>query len=492
MKAALGPILADLRKRFPDAPIAVDAALLAAFWGDREGLDAARRALADPKQSDDRRLRGLEALTAARDPSLLDAVARTLPDPAAAPLGLRGRMLAALGRLDDPKVASTVLAAYPRLEPELKPRAVELLSDRPSWARALLAAIADKTVPASALNTNQIRKLQNLKDVAIRNQAKALLGTVREGRNPQRELIVGQMRNFLRKTPGDPVAGQAIFKKLCAQCHKIYGEGQEVGPDITSNGRNDFEQLLSNVFDPSLVIGTGYQATTVAAKDGRVLTGLLAEDSPQRVVLKLQGGKTETIPRSDVEEKKISDVSLMPEDVEKQLTAREIADLFAFLALDRPPDDPKARLLPGAPNPSALLNVFAPGWTTPGAGEDGLQVLPDYRGRKHVLRTHPLSEGEPCVLRRRVEVPAGQSTTLKLSLSFDPRGDWQLVVKADGKTLLDRLVGPETTKDGWLDTDVDLSPFSGRTIPLELENRANNWAWEYGYWGRIEVISSPK
>ena len=105
------------------------------------------------------------------------------------------------------------------------------------------------------------------------------------------------MRNVLRNNPGDPHAGAAVFKNLCAQCHKIYGEGQEVGPDITLNGRASFEQLLSNVLDPSLVIGEAYQATTVATTDGRVLTGLRVEDTPQRVVLKIQGGKVETIPR---------------------------------------------------------------------------------------------------------------------------------------------------------------------------------------------------
>ena len=68
-----------------------------------------------------------------------------------------------------------------------------------------------------------------------------------------------------------------MFKKVCAQCHKIYGEGQDVGPDITSNGRASFDQLLSNVFDPSLVIGAGYQARIVTTTGGRVLTGLLAE-----------------------------------------------------------------------------------------------------------------------------------------------------------------------------------------------------------------------
>ena len=126
-----------------------------------------------------------------------------------------------------------------------------------------------------------------------------------------------------------------------------HGEGQEVGPDITSNGRGNFEQLLSNVFDPSLVIGAAYQAQTVVTTDGRVLTGLLVEDSPARVVLKTQGGKLETVPRDEVDEMRQSQLSLMPEGVENQLKPQELADLFAFLVLDRPPEDPEAKVIPG-------------------------------------------------------------------------------------------------------------------------------------------------
>ena len=153
------------------------------------------------------------------------------------------------------------------------------------------------------------------------------------------------MRTFLRKTSGDAQSGQAVFQKLCGQCHKIHGQGQDVGPDITVNGRSSFEQLISNVFDPSLVIGTAYQPRTVLSSDGRILTGLLAEDSPQRVVLKMQGGKLETIARDDIEQIETSRLSLMPEGVEKQLKPQELADLFAFLALDKPPSDPAARRL---------------------------------------------------------------------------------------------------------------------------------------------------
>src|SRR5437868_11515554 len=121
------------------------------------------------------------------------------------------------------------------------------------------------------------------------------------------------MRAFIRKPPGDPLADVQVFKNVCGQCHKIHGEGQDVGPNITANGRSDFDQLVSNVFDPSLVITAAYQATTVVTSKGQTIAGLLVEDNPQRVVLKQQGGKLETIPRGEVEEVQVSKVSLMPE-----------------------------------------------------------------------------------------------------------------------------------------------------------------------------------
>ena len=137
-----------------------------------------------------------------------------------------------------------------------------------------------------------------------------------------------------------------MFRKVCGQCHKIHGEGQEVGPDITANGRASVAQLLSNVFDPSLVIGASYQARTVITNDGRVLTGLVVEDNAQRVVLKVQGGKQETIARDDIDELKVSELSLMPEGLETQLQGAELIDLLAFLLLDKPPTDPAARRIP--------------------------------------------------------------------------------------------------------------------------------------------------
>ena len=290
--------------------------------------------------------RALDALIAGNDSDLLKTVAAALADGS---VRFRGDVLASLSRLDDPRVAALVLERYPHMEKDLQPRAVELLTQRPAWAKALLQAVAAKTVAPEALNVNQVRKLLASKDTELIKQVKAQWGTVRTERDPQRERLVAEMRQFVRAHRGDARAGMVVFKNVCGQCHKIYGAGQDVGPDITANGRSDFEQLLSNVFDPSLVIGAAYQATTVTTVKGQAFTGLVVEDNPQRIVLKQQGGKLETIPRAEVDEVATSKVSLMPEGLEKQLKPQEIADLFAFLSLDKPPTDPSARKIKGAP-----------------------------------------------------------------------------------------------------------------------------------------------
>jgi putative membrane-bound dehydrogenase-like protein len=321
-----------------------EAAILSVSWNDSRGKERVRRIFAGSGEPASR-LRALAALVAAGDTTVLDVVASEICKPSTSH-DLAGQMLAMLGRLDDARVASMLLKTYPTIAAELQPKAIELLTQRAIWAKPLVEAIGANKIPATALNVNQVQRLLALKDPELTAAVNKHWGTIRTTRDPAREKFVTEMRSLVRSTKGDPHLGIEVFNRVCGQCHKIHGQGQDVGPDITANGRSSFEQLLSNVFDPSLVIGASYQARTVLATDGRILTGLLVEDSPQRIVLKVQGGKLETLPRTDIDALKISELSLMPEGLEKQLKPQEIADLFAFLTLDKHPDDPTARPIP--------------------------------------------------------------------------------------------------------------------------------------------------
>jgi putative heme-binding domain-containing protein len=347
LKAGLQPIVEKIQSGKSKDSLFLSAQLLAAEL--KIGtLDAGsvRGLFVSAEQPQAQRLEALEALITFRDSGLEKAIIEVLS--AGSPSFLV-KVLDLLGRWDDPKLATLILERYPKMDAELQPLAVELLLQRQTWTRKLLGAVLAKQMPSGVLNANHLRRILDSNDREAIWAVEKAWGTVRKERNPQREKVVAEMDKFLHEHPGDPKAGKLVFKKVCAQCHTIYSEGAAVGPDLTTNGRSSFQQLLSNVFDPSLVIGPGYESVTVVTKSGRSLTGLVSEDSPQQIVLKLPGGGLQVIPRNDVEYAKVSKLSMMPEGIENLLERTDLADLFAFLALDRPPDDPKARPIPGAP-----------------------------------------------------------------------------------------------------------------------------------------------
>jgi hypothetical protein len=190
----------------------------------------------------------------------------------------------------------------------------------------------------------------------------------------------------------------------------------------------------------------------------------------------------------------------MPEGIEKQLPPQDIADLFAFLTLDKHPSDKSAKRLPGvsavtprqSTNPadfSSLIAEVLPGFTTTASGVDGVALLNNHFGRDSVLRTHPVSRDMPCVLTQKLTPPAGKKTTLLLDVAHDPRGDWRLVIRGNAERLADEMISKETCRDGWRTITVDLSKFAGQDLKLDLVNQANDWSYEFGYWSVARIES---
>jgi hypothetical protein len=140
---------------------------------------------------------------------------------------------------------------------------------------------------------------------------------------------------------------------------------------------------------------------------------------------------------------------------------------------------------------SEAIAKFAPGWSVTKCGEDmdpGLRE--ELRGRANVLVTHPLNEEIGCVLSRTVELPRGRSSMLKLVVGHDARGDWDLIIRVNGEQVLRKTIGPDTTTVGWTDLTVDLSPYAGRSVKIELINEPTGWRYEAAFWGEIALHSS--
>lgn len=324
----LKPHVEALASREPSGEDALAAGRLALASGWPSGAPALRRIAADPAAARPLRRGALQALVA-RDPDGLTLVAAHLDEARDAEWQLE--LVALLRATDAPQAAQIVLDRYEHLQPAAQTAAIDLLTSRAAWAKALLAAVAERRVPHAALTLNHARMLASSPDAEVAAAVVEHWGVVRTGRDPRREQVVADWLAKLAAVRAEAKRGETHFIKHCSACHRLAGQGFEVGPDISRSGQATFEQLVANVLDPNLTIGAAYRSRTAVTQDGRVVLGLLVEDSPERIVLAVKGGETQAIPREQIAELVVNELSLMPEGLEEQLTIQELADLLAFV-----------------------------------------------------------------------------------------------------------------------------------------------------------------
>ena len=126
----------------------------------------------------------------------------------------------------------------------------------------------------------------------------------------------------------DAVRGKKVFEQQCLKCHKVGGQGFEVGPDLSVTKTRADETLISDVMDPSSVLTVGYRNYTVVTADGRIFNGVLTAETATSVTLRKKESVEQTILRNDIDEMVASPISMMPEDLEKLVTEQDVADLL--------------------------------------------------------------------------------------------------------------------------------------------------------------------
>lgn len=134
------------------------------------------------------------------------------------------------------------------------------------------------------------------------------------------------------------------------------------------------------------------------------------------------------------------------------------------------------------------VQKFAPGFQVSNIGVGGIVAHSSFRNES-ALQTHPLNPKVPCTLTRHLDVPKGKKTFLLMRVSHHPHGDWDLRVLANDSVIHETVVSSASVTDEWMDIEVDLTKFAGQHLDLTLENRANGWRNEWGYWGAVLVIS---
>ena len=127
-------------------------------------------------------------------------------------------------------------------------------------------------------------------------------------------------------------------------CHRFAGEGGATGPDLTqAAGRFGFKDMVEATIDPSKVVSDQYRANVVATTAGKVYTGRIVGESPDKLTILVDpedSTKVVEIPRKEIDENAPSKVSIMPEKLLNPLSQDEVLDLFAYILSRGDANDP--------------------------------------------------------------------------------------------------------------------------------------------------------
>ena len=133
---------------------------------------------------------------------------------------------------------------------------------------------------------------------------------------------------------GDVVRGATAFRTTaaCAKCHKVRGEGKEVGPDLSEIGSKlSREALYVGVVDPSAGINHGYESYAIVLEDGNVLTGILVSETERSITIKNAEAIVQEFSRDQIVEMVRQSVSLMPADLTKIMTVEQLVDVVEYM-----------------------------------------------------------------------------------------------------------------------------------------------------------------
>lgn len=231
---------------------------------------------------------------------------------------------------DTAEFTNWLLDRFPSALPEIRQDVFNAIRNNPKRLERMVEQLESGKLSTRNLDASQIQNLSGIRDSAMAARlAKVLSGAINSNRQKVVEEFSKQLASF--EVNPNKNNGKAIFAKNCSACHKLDGVGAFVGPDISDSREQSYEKLLVSVLDPNRSIDANYFRYLARTDEGIVVEGLLKDSNSQTVTLQSQNGTLTTINRSEIEELKSSGTSLMPEGIESQISAADMAELLWYV-----------------------------------------------------------------------------------------------------------------------------------------------------------------
>lgn len=303
--------------------IAILATQIAQRFGDTEASQNYLAILKNKNANVSQRKQALSSLAARKRIELKDELPNLFDDSK-----IRLDVITAMANFDEEKFSNLLIANYNTLNVFEKHQAIQTLSSRPKYGWQLTQALKKQTIPKSDIPAYTARQLLRV----VGSGFIEVWGPIEQ----EQSLEKAYSKYHQILTPkaidnGNALKGDLVFQKSCASCHKMYGKGGNIGPELTGSNRANLDYLLFNVLNPSGEIQEDYKLVVITTRDGRTYSGNVVSENDRQITMRIVGQEAVKINKSDVQSREVMPSSLMPVGIFETLQETEVVDLVKFM-----------------------------------------------------------------------------------------------------------------------------------------------------------------
>ncbi|MEM8487783.1 MAG: PVC-type heme-binding CxxCH protein [Bacteroidota bacterium] len=293
-------------------------------FGDAEAAKALLASLADPATSDADKNNAIRGLASKQREELVAQLPALIDEPAVQIEAIR-----AVAAYDNRVLGSQLLAKYESLDSDARREAAQTMATRPVYGWMLAEAIKKNPDYKADIPVYVARQLRRV----VGNGFVEIWGPI-DSMSDDKSAAYERYTALLTDNAvaaADASAGRAVFEQSCGTCHKMYGDGGDIGPELTGSNRANLDYILSNMLSPSEVIQDDYKLVVITTHDGRTYMGNVSGEDDRQVTLRVVGQDAVVIGKSTIRSREVTPNSMMPEGLLQALPDEKVLQLVSYL-----------------------------------------------------------------------------------------------------------------------------------------------------------------
>ncbi len=300
---------------------------LSVLFGDKRAIGQMEQLALDFGGDIEVRRQAIKILIDSNSPNLKQISEKLLKNPEMRIWGARG-----LSKFEGNETGERLISSLLEFEREQRDEVVQILCGRINWADALLKRIAQGKVSKTSITPYHAIQIKSLNSSKLDQQLNEHWGIHRT--SPE---YLSERKKELKKELSPEILskanlqkGRSLYHRQCSGCHRLFGKGGNLGPDLTGSGRSNLDYLLENIVDPNFAVSADYLLNVLTLTDGRVLGGMIAGQDRNSFTIRMPASET-VVSKTNIVKRQTLKNSIMPVGLLDNLKREERRDLIAYL-----------------------------------------------------------------------------------------------------------------------------------------------------------------